>query len=73
MADNGAALPQHPWGDLVNYFRDASLTLVKCRLVAAAVNGMASAPVASDLAKTRRASRGYLIGPGIEQDEPRAS
>ena len=28
-----------PWGDLVNYYREASLTLVKYRLVAAAVNG----------------------------------
>jgi ABC-type multidrug transport system fused ATPase/permease subunit len=30
-----------PWGDLINYFREASLTLVKYRLVAAAVNGLA--------------------------------
>jgi ABC-type multidrug transport system fused ATPase/permease subunit len=33
-----------PWGDLVNYYREASLTLVKYRLVAAAVNGLAAAP-----------------------------
>ena len=33
-----------PWGDLVNYFRDFNLTQVKYRLLANAVNQLASMP-----------------------------
>ena len=33
-----------PWGDLVNYYREGSLTLVKYRLLAAAVNQSATGP-----------------------------
>jgi ABC-type multidrug transport system fused ATPase/permease subunit len=51
---SGTGRLNDPWGDLVNYFRDASLTLVKYRLVAAAVNGMASPPVAGAAAELAR-------------------
>jgi hypothetical protein len=40
-----------PWGDLVNYFREVSLTNVKFRLVANAVNRLppaAEIPARSD-------------------------
>jgi ABC-type bacteriocin/lantibiotic exporter with double-glycine peptidase domain len=33
-----------PWGDLVNYFRDISVTQVKYRLLAHAVNQLAEDP-----------------------------
>jgi ABC-type bacteriocin/lantibiotic exporter with double-glycine peptidase domain len=35
---SGAARLNDPWGDLVNYFRDLSMTQVKYRLVADRVN-----------------------------------
>ena len=40
---SGMARLNDPWGDLVNYYREASLTLVKYRLVAVAVNGSPAA------------------------------
>jgi ABC-type multidrug transport system fused ATPase/permease subunit len=44
-----------PWGDLVNYYREASLTLVKYRLIAVAVNGLTTAaPIAAPAANRMR-------------------
>ena len=48
-----------PWGDLVNYFRDASATGVKLRLLSAAMTQLAGARVASSSdSRSPAASRG---------------
>ena len=39
-----------PWGDLVNYFRDVSVTNVKFRLIATAVDQMAQEKVPTAVA-----------------------
>ncbi len=47
---SGVGRLNDPWGDLVNYFRDVSVTMVKYRLVADAVNNLAAgeAPVIAE-------------------------
>ena len=55
---SGVARLNDPWGDLVNYFREASLTLVKYNLVAAAVDEPgAAAPPAGGLPRAAGAAR----------------
>ena len=52
---SGVGRLNDPWGDLVNYFREASLTLVKYRLVAAAMNGsLVPVPAVAPLRLRRR-------------------
>lgn len=48
---SGVGRLNDPWGDLVNYFRDVSVTVVKFHLVADAVNQLAEgeAPVVTEL------------------------
>ncbi len=48
---SGVGRLNDPWGDLVNYFRDASVTVVKFHLVADAVNQLAEgeAPIVAEL------------------------
>ena len=48
---SGIARPNDPWGDLVNFFRDVSVTQVKYRLLAGAV---------ADLSPARSARRAVL-------------
>lgn len=41
---SGISRLNDPWGDLVNYFRDVTVTQVKYRLLANAVNELAREP-----------------------------
>jgi ABC-type bacteriocin/lantibiotic exporter with double-glycine peptidase domain len=53
---SGVSRLTDPWGDLVNYFRDISVTTVKYRLLASTVNQIAERHDA-------RGSLGVLPGP----------
>jgi ABC-type bacteriocin/lantibiotic exporter with double-glycine peptidase domain len=48
----GIARITDPWGDLVNYFRDLSVTQVKYRLLADAVDQLSSAEILATRAKS---------------------
>jgi ABC-type multidrug transport system fused ATPase/permease subunit len=63
---SGISRLNDPWGDLVNYFRDLSVTHVKYRLLANAVNRLAEAPhdLPDDAAKTAPRAVAEQVLPG---------